>query len=449
MIMRRIIFLSLLILMCLPVLQAKRVYVLSIDREIDGIAWRHTRRAIDEMQRANPSFGLFLVHLNTYGGSVDMADSIRTALLRLDMPTVAFIDNNAASAGALIALACDSTYMSQSASIGAATVVNQSGEPMPPKYQNYWSSIMRSTAMSHGKYIPQGDSVARWRRDPNIAADMVIPEKAVAFTAAEAVNNGVADGIASSIDDVLEKLNYTDAEIVIFESTTSDDILGFLASAAVRAVLIMLILGGIYMEMHTPGMGFAAAVSSVAAILYFMPMVVTGTLAPWVLILFILGVVLLALEIFVIPGFGIAGIGGILSVSVSLLGAMIDYNEIEGLNTNKLANAAMVLLSGFVLTLVIIWFLTSKYGPEFMKKSSILTLDKEIGEDYLGVDPLLSELVGKQGITLTDMRPAGKVEIEGNKYDATSTGDFIPSGTPIKVTRYEAAQLYIESDKQL
>ncbi len=429
---------------CLTQVRADRVFVLSIDREIDGIAWRHTHRAIEEMQQASPAYDLFLLRLNTYGGAVDMADSIRTALMRMETPTVAFIVNNAASAGALIALACDSVYMHPIASMGAATVVDGSGEPMAPKYQNYWSSIMRSTAMAHGKYIPEGDSVARWRRDPNIAADMVIPEKAVAFTAEEAMSCGMADGTASSLNEVLDRLYINDAEITTYEPSISDDILGFLASAAIRAVLIMLILGGIYMEMHTPGMGFAAAVATVATILYFMPMVVTGTLAPWVIILFIIGIVLLALEIFVIPGFGFAGVGGILAVTTSLLGAMLNYDAIDGINLSDIGDAAIILLAGIILTVIVAWFLTSKYGPKCFRKSSILTLDKAIDEEYIGVDPALADLVGMSGITQTDMRPAGKVVIDGVRYDATTNGDFIPAGTPIIVTRYEAAQLYIK-----
>ena len=441
--MRRIFILILLACLCLP-LSAKRVYTFMLDSEIDAAAWRHTQRAIEQMEQSVAPFDLMLLELNTYGGAVDMADSIRTALLRVDIPTVAFVNHNAASAGALIALACDTIYMSPAASMGAATVVNQNGEPMPPKYQNYWSSIMRATAMSHGKYVAEGDSVERWRRNPDIAADMVTPEKAVAFTAEEAIAQGIADGVASSRSDLLGQIGYTQAQITAYEPSMSDNILGFLASAGVRAVLIMLIVGGIYMEMHTPGMGFAAAVASVAAILYFMPMVVTGSLAPWVIILFIAGIVLMALEIFVIPGFGVAGICGIIAIAASLVGAMLDYSAIEGIDMSGLGQACLTLLSGIVLSVLLIWLLLSKHGPKCFKKSGGLTLEQNLGDDYIGVDTSLVELIGTNGVAITDLRPAGKVEIDGKRYDATSTGDYIPTGTNIKVVKYEAAQLYIE-----
>ena len=326
---KTIIALAAFMLLSLIPLRAQRVMVVNIDEEIDATAWRHLRGALRDAETAEPPYNLLMVHLNTYGGAVDMADSMRTALMRCPLPTVAFVDHNAASAGALIVLACDSAYMAPGSSIGAATVVNGQGEPMPPKYQSYWSSVMRSTAAAHGRYVAEGDSVERWRRDPDVAAEMVNPERAVSFTTEEAVANGIVDGTATSVRGVLEQLDMSEATITEYTPTFTDRMMGFFASAGVRVILIMLILGGLYMEMHTPGLGFAAAVSVVATVLYFLPMIVTGTLAPWVVILFLIGVVALALEIFVIPGFGIAGVIGIVAIVVALLGAMVHTDGME------------------------------------------------------------------------------------------------------------------------
>lgn len=423
---------------------AQRVYLLNIDNEIDATAWRYTARAIKEVKQSPQKYELMLIRLNTYGGEVDMADSIRSALMQLQVPTAVYIDHNAASAGALIALACDSAFMSPVASMGAATVVGADGQPMPEKYQSYWSSVMRATAMSHGRYVPQGDSVARWRRDPEIAARMVSPDTAIAFTADEALRIGLIDGIAANTMQVLEQLNMPNAEITTFEANTSDDILGFLAGAGVRAILIMLIIGGIYMEMHTPGLGFAGAVASVAAILYFMPMLITGTLAPWVIIAFIIGIVALALEIFVIPGFGIAGIAGIIALSASLIGAMVSPSSFDGGLGTSIVSASIIFLVGIVLAVGVVMFLTSKYGPKCFKSTSILTLQKSIDNEYIGVDTSLSQMVGRKAKAVTDLRPAGKIEINGERYDATSTGEFISAGTEVVVVKFEAASLYVK-----
>lgn len=426
---------------------ARRVMVLDIDEEIDATAWRNTSRAASQAREAEPPFDLFVVRLNTYGGAVDMADSIRTTLMKLRVPTVAFIDHNAASAGALIALACDSAYMAPGSSIGAATVVNGSGEAMPTKYQSYWSSVMRSTAMAHGKYVPEGDSVARWRRDPALAADMVRPEKAVSFTTDEAIANGLADGAASNLDDIFADLDIESPQVTYYEPTFTDRLMGFFASAAVRAVLIMLILGGIYMEMHTPGLGVAGAVASVAAVLYFMPMVVGGTLAPWVVILFLIGVVALVLEIFVIPGFGVAGIIGIIAIVASLLGAMLHIDSLTGLDFGALKEQLLVLFAGTLLAILAVLYLTSRRGPKFLRRVATLTTDLTVRDGFVGVDMAPVSMVGKTGVAVTDLRPAGKVEIDGEVYDATSTGEFVHRHAHVKVVRYEAAQIYVTEEK--
>ena len=273
---------------------AQRVFVIPIETEIDQSAFHHFRQG--EREALESGANLLLVKLNTYGGALDAADSIRTALLRCPLPTLAYVDVNAASAGALIALACDSVYMAPAASMGSATVVNGAGEPMPEKYQSYMSTIMRATAEHHGRKSV-GDSLV-WRRDPAIAASMVNPDVSVSLTASQAVECGYADGIAPNLGAVLADIDMAGAEVSYYQSTLTDDIMGFLANAAVRAILVMLILGGIYMEMHTPGLGFAAAVSAVATVLYFLPMFVTGSMPAWVLLCFIVGVALIALEIF-------------------------------------------------------------------------------------------------------------------------------------------------------
>lgn len=419
------------------------VYVFSLDSEIDAAAWRHTRRALDAAESMAPPPALFLLKLNTYGGAVDMADSIRTALLRCPIPTAVFIDHNAASAGALIALACDSAYMAPGSSLGAATVVNGNGEPMPPKYQNYWSSVMRSTAAGHGKYIPEGDSVPRWRRDPDLAADMVTPSKAFAYTTDEALKAGLIDGIASDVESVVEQLHLQEARIEYFHPDPTDSFMGFLASAAVRAVLIMLILGGIYMEMHTPGLGIAAAIACVAAVLYFLPMIVAGTLALWVVITFIIGIVLLALEIFVIPGFGIAGITGIIAILAALVGGLLHYTDLGWSDHISLGRPLGILGGGIAGAALLVWFLTSRFGPPRLRRATMLTHEQTVTDGYIGVDMNPSRFVGSTAVAVTPLRPSGKIRIGDSTFDATSTGDFIASGATVKVVRYEAAQLYV------
>lgn len=429
------------IALLMPFVVEAHVFVLPIDDEIDAGAWLHTRKAC--RQAIDEDADVFVVRMNTYGGELSSADSIRTAILRLPMTTVAYVDLNAASAGALIALACDSIYMAPGSSIGAATVVDGSGQPMPDKYQSYMSSIMRSTAEHHGKHYV-GDTLI-WRRDPAVAAAMVRGDSILSFTASEAVEAGFAEAVMPTFECVLARLGVSADEMNTYHPTITDEIIGFLSSAAIRAVLVMLILGGIYMEMHTPGLGFAAAVALVAACLYFLPMAIDGMLPAWIVITLIMGIVLIALELFVIPGFGICGIAGILAVIVALCAAIMpSVAEGREFTLALLAKPVAVIVIGMAGAVAIVGWLTSRHGPKFVRRHSELMLTQDIKDGYIGVDMQPASLVGRKALATTVLRPAGKVMLDGTVYDAVSTGDFIEADAQVRIVRYENAQLYVE-----
>ena len=432
-------FLFLFIFLAALAAQAK-VFVVPIESEIDNRAARHFSLA--QRQASEAGADILVVKLNTFGGALDAADSIRTALLRCPLPTVAFVDVNAASAGALIALACDSVYMAPAASMGSATVVNGAGEPMPEKYQSYMSTIMRATAEHHGRRA-EGDSSV-WRRDPAIAASMVNPEESVSLTARQALACGYADGIAPDLDAVLADLRRSGEEVQYYQSSLTDDILGFLSNAAVRAVLIMLIIGGIYMEMHTPGLGFAGAVASVAAILYFLPGLIIGTMPAWVVLCLIAGVVLIALEIFVVPGFGVTGVTGIIAVAVALTGVMTTSDAVTGIDDlGAILRSVGIVAIGAVAAAALVLYLTSSRGPKIFRRHTELMTELTVDKGFIGVDLSPRQYIGAVATTLTEMRPAGKIQIGDQTFDAVSTGEFIGRRRKVQVVRYENAQLYV------
>ena len=432
-------FLFLFILLATLAAQAK-VFVVPIESEIDNRAARHFSLA--QRQASEAGADILVVKLNTFGGALDAADSIRTSLLRCPLPTVAFVDVNAASAGALIALACDSVYMAPAASMGSATVVNGAGEPMPEKYQSYMSTIMRATAEHHGRRA-EGDSSV-WRRDPAIAASMVNPEESVSLTARQALACGYADGIAPDLIAVLADLQRSGEEVQYYQSSLTDDILGFLSNAAVRAVLIMLIIGGLYMEMHTPGLGFAGAVASVAAILYFLPGLIIGTMPAWVVLCLIAGVVLIALEIFVVPGFGVTGIAGIIAVAVALTGVMTTSDAVTGIDDlGAILRSVGIVAIGAVAAAALVLYLTSSRGPKVFRRHTELMTELTVDKGFIGVDLSPRQYIGAVATTLTEMRPAGKIQIGDQTFDAVSTGEFIGRRRKVQVVRYENAQLYV------
>lgn len=433
-------FLSLLLLLAASLsLNADGAFVIPIHTEIDRSAYHHFKQALVQARDAHAD--IIIVELNTYGGAVDAADSIRTAILRLPLPTVAFVDVNAASAGALIALSCDSVYMAPAASMGSATVVNGAGEPMPQKYQSYMATIMRATAEHHGRVV-DGDSM-RWRRNPEVAASMVNPDMSVSLTATQAVACGYADGIAPDIAAVMADLHRAGEPVTYYQSTLTDDLLGFLSNAAVRAILVALILGGIYMEMHTPGLGFAAAVSLVATVLFFLPVIVAGSIPSWVILCFIIGVILIALELFVIPGFGIAGITGIIAVAAALTGAMVSTDSVSGVDLGSIGRSLVLVVIGCIIAAGIVLWLTSRHGPRRLRRHTELLTELTVADGFVGVDMSMQRFVGQTAVTVTDMRPSGKIEIGSRIYDAVSAGEFITAHKPVKIIRYENAQLYV------
>ena len=401
--------------------------------------------------------GIFL-HLNTYGGLVNYADSMRTLIINCEIPIYVFIDNNAASAGALISIACDSIYMRSGANIGAATVVNESGEKMPDKYQSYMRSTIRSTAESHGKVkkVVDGDTTEVWFRDPRIAEAMVdervvVPDivdstRILTFTANEALQNGYCEGIYNSIPQIIvEALQTEDYELTSYKATAFDRLLGFLMNPVFQGILIMIIIGGIYFEMQTPGIGFALLASIVAALLYFAPLYLDGLVDVWEAVLFLVGIVLLLLEIFVIPGFGVAGIAGILCIIAGLTLSLLpnDAFDFGGVTSGSFIVALATVLASMLGSFVLIIYLTSKIGTDGMFKNLALTKSQDKEDGYVSNDVSLNAMAGKEGTTHTDLRPAGKVVVDGEIYDAVAENGFIEKNETVVIRKYEMGQMYV------
>lgn len=428
------------------------VYEIDIQKEINNTTQIYLSKGLAEAKTLGAD--AVLIHLNTYGGQVDAADSMRTAILYSPIPVYVFIDNNAASAGALISIACEKIYMRKGANIGAATVVNQTGAAMPDKYQSYMRSMMRSTAEAHGQdtVIQRNDTLYKWKRDPLIAEAMVdervsIPNlvdtgKVLTLTAQEAMKWGYCEGIAESPDEVITRyLGYSDYRLVSYTPSWLDDVKGFLLNPVFQSFLIILIIGGIYFEMQAPGMGFPSVVALVAAVLYFAPLYLDGLAANWEILVFVIGLMLIAVELFVLPGFGVAGIGGIVLVTGGLIMALLDNTNFDfrGVSEERWGEAVLTVLAGLVLGFVAMIWLSHKIGRRGIFRRVALVADLEEAVS----SPDLSALVGQEGIAVTVLRPSGKVRIGTEWYDGVSEAGFIEKGSRVKVLRFENAQLYV------
>jgi membrane-bound serine protease (ClpP class) len=435
------------------------VYKIKIFENISTSAWRNTQQGLLEANELNAD--LILIHMNTYGGLVVAADSIRTLILNSSIPVWVFIDNNAASAGALISIASDKIFMRSGGSIGAATVVSQEGQAMPDKYQSYMRATMRATAEAQGKdtIIQGNDTIIQWKRNPQIAEAMVDPDvsipgiidsaKVLTFTAEEAIKNGFCDGIYENIPELLKAQGINDYETKEFVPTTMDKLLGFLTNPAFKSFLILFIIGGLYFELQSPGIGFPFLVAVTAALLYFAPSYIEGLASHWEILIFVIGIILIAVEIFVIPGFGIAGVAGIGLLITGLALSMVGEYEIqpiEGeLNLKPLVNALFYVIIAAVTSFFLSIWLSGKIFSENRIFGNLALNTTQKNEDgYISFDNSIRDIVGKTGICVQELRPSGKIEVDNKRYDAKAINGFIPKDSKVIVKRFETGQVYVD-----
>lgn len=418
-----------------------KVYTFKIDKDIDPAMNRRVKLALEDAKSAEAT--LILIEMDTYGGAVTDADEIRTMILESEIPVYVFINKDAASAGALISIAADSIYMAPGGSIGAATVVNGTdGAAAPDKYQSYMRSMMRSTAEATG-------------RDPRIAEGMVDEKieiegvsaagSVITLSVSEAIKYGFCEGQYNSIEEILKAQNLEKAELIAYEEDTIDKIISFFLSPAISGVLILIIIGGIYFELQTPGVGFPILAAIVATLLYFIPYYLNGLAENWEIIVFFLGIVLLAVELFVIPGFGVFGVLGIIFILGGLvLGMLPNQNfNFDFVPDSQLFAALLTVILAALGSVGLVFWLTPKVNQWGAFSAITLAGTQEKSQGYTS-SSYPDTLLGKEGVVHSRLRPSGRVIIDGDVYDAYSRGDFIEQGEKIVVISTEGTSLKVK-----
>ena len=411
-------------------------YRIRLDQDIDPSSQRLVTLGLEKAVAAEADY--ILLDINTYGGAVNAADSIRSAVLHSDIPVVAYINMQAASAGALISIACDSIYMKTGSTIGAATVVDQAGQVMPDKYQSFMRGMMRATAQANG-------------RDPHIAESMTDTANVLSMTPSEAVAAGYCEGICESEFEVAQKVTGNDEFIIKNmedDMTWLDRLIQFLLNPLLQSIFMMMTIGGIFVEIRTPGIGLPLLTAMVGALLYFAPGYLGHLVSYWEIILFFVGLVLIGVEIFVLPGFGVCGIAGIIAVVVSLAFAMVDNAELfhwDGtLNLEPvLMPLGIVIISASVAIFGSVWLVKKLYATRSFDHIA-LRQEMKAEEGFTGVVIGLESLVGETVTVFTDLRPSGKVMTsDGRLLEATlKYGGFASKGESVKVVSAEQGRVY-------
>jgi membrane-bound serine protease (ClpP class) len=385
-------------------------------------------RSLEEARVAGAQF--VVIDMDTPGGRVDAAERIADAIGDAGLPVYTFVNRRAFSAGALIALSTDGIYMRPASVIGAATPVDGSGTKAPEKIVSAMRSEMRSLAEAHG-------------RDPEIAAAMVdedieIPGvveagKLLTLTTEEAVQVGYA----TEVDDLpalLAEMGAADADVVTTETNWAEGVVRFFSNPVVAPFLLTLGFLGLILEIKTPSFGLAGMAGLLSLSLFFGSHVILGLAGLEDLIIFAVGLVLVGVEIFLIPGFGFFGVVGAIGILAGL------YLSLMGSlpTTADFTRAGLVLSTTVLLIAVTAWVMIRTLpGSSRLAKSGIFLLqrtDRSIGYESA---PPRRDLVGVTGKAITDLRPSGTGLFGEERIDVVSESEWITEGTPIRIVSAE------------
>lgn len=415
------------------------VHVAPIEGVIDlGLA-PFVRRAIDEAAQAGAA--ALVLEVNTFGGRVDAAVQIRDALLNSPVKTIAFVNKRAISAGALISLAAEHLVMSGGSTIGAATPVQAgapgaAAQPVQEKTVSYVRKEFRATAESRKRPPLLAEAMV----DADVEIKGVIAKgKLLTLTTDEALKHKLADFRADTLESALEKLGLGGAELRRASPNWAENVVRFLTHPVVSSLLISIAMIGILIELRTPGFGIpgAAGVTSLALFLWGHWLV---QLAGWEELLLALGgVVLLALELFVIPGFGIAGILGILALLAALVLSMLGTGDTPQFMMLAATRVVFALLAALVASLVLLRYLPRlPFGRRFVLQTGLAS-----ARGYASAPESDRRWLGRKGRASSPLHPAGIAEIDGQRVDVVSDGELVEAGEFIEVIRVDSNRVVV------
>jgi len=464
---------------------------------MDRMTVNFVRRQVESAKQAGASVIVF--HIKTFGGDsramIYIAKAIREAR---PIPTVAFVDDWALSAGALITIACDTIYMEAASTMGAAQgiLVGKDGsvQTAPEKFASVFRAFFRvevERRASRSEFPESVTAIAEAMTDPEVEVlavkidgvkrfvrrsrlggtkeeglthdgkkvevvrTAIAKGKLLTMTAKEAYEEyRFIDGVVEGREDVLAKIGHTETRTTVVRKSWPEEVARFIAGPLVSGFLISVAMIGLLMSLYASGKGLGGLVFVFAAGLFFWSHALAGEAGPVEIVLFLLGVALLALEAFVIPGFGIAGIGGIVLILAGLVGSFIPQGTImpgvegvpfpweslgEGVASVFLAMVFSVAALALIMRLL----------PRLPILNRMILAQTSAGQ-ATPVDGAagLAGSVGKAGIASTDLRPAGKVEIEGELLDAVTDGDFIEKDAPIRAVDVSGNRLLVSDDSR-
>ena len=425
------------------------VYHVPIHGTIDMGLPHYIQRVVNEAEENNANVIIF--DIDTFGGRVDAATQIKDIILDSKVTTIAFVNKRAISAGALIALSCDSIFMTPGASIGAATAVDLQGNKASEKVISYMREEMASTAEANNR----SRSVATAMVDEELSIDFLLNMQGDTLTAKDvegfaegklitlstqlAVQLGIAGAEFERIEDVLKYLGLENVEQKDTEESWSEKLVRFLTNPVVAPLFMSLGMLGLFMEIKSPGFGIPGIVGLTCLALFFGSHFLVG-LADMTEVIFLLtGIALIIIEILVVPGFGVVGISGIIMVFYSFFKMLIGVYP----SPADYYFAYMGLSVG-IITSVIMAVIFYKTFPHTELYQKLIPFAPQKSAEGFTISKGYDMLIGEKGKTVTDLRPSGKVEIIGKYYQAMSHGDYIENNEDIIVDGVDENQILVK-----
>ena len=460
------------------------VYVIPINEDIDQFLVIFLKRSILKAEEANSP--LIIFRLNTFGGRVDSALEITSLIGSVSWAeTVAYIPSSTGgtgvswSAGALISFSCDSIYMDAGTSIGAAAPVYQTAEGMEMAEEKVVSAIrgqMAALAEKNGysqsiALAMVDDDLELYEVETENGVSLLTPDeiseiervsgvkpvqgklvsaqgKLLTLTAGEMERYGVSSATVSGKESLYEALSITGSSVVTLEKTNSDWLVAFLSSAAVTSLLVMVGMVALYLEVTSPGFGIPGTIALICFAIVFSASTLIGNLGSMELLLFLAGVILLLVEIFIIPGFGVTGISGIVLILLALVLARQDFVIPEftwqwDLFKRNLLYVALSLVGALALIGVL---MISLPHSRLFSRLVLKTADDKSGSRTENTDTFqnAADHMGEKAVALTDLRPVGKADFNGSVLIVQTDGEYIEKGSEVIVLRKEGLRLVVK-----
>ncbi|WP_173108209.1 NfeD family protein [Bacillus sp. KH172YL63] len=404
----------------------ERVYVIPIQKEVERGLHAFLERAITDAEEHNAD--LIIFDIDTPGGLVDAAGDIGQLLDGIDTRTVAFVNNHALSAGAFISLHADEIYMVPNGQIGAAAVIDQAGNAADKKAQSFWLSAMKSAAESNG-------------RDPLYALAMAddtieIPELGIdkgellTLGSKEAKEIGYSEGTVKNLDGLYKELGVKKSSVNTVEETFAEKLARFITNPVVVPILLSLASIGLIVELYSPGFGIAGSIGLVSLVLFFYGHLVAGLAGYETILLFIIGVLLIVAEFF-LPG----GIAGALGIGAILASIMLAGGDVVQMGIS--------LLIAILIAVATVIIFVKVFGKKMKFFKKIILNDSTSTENGYVSNVNRLDLIGREGVTKTPLRPSGTVIVDDERIDAVTEGGFIKANERVKIVKVEGSRIVV------